>query len=81
SGVIVLGSRAEGKACFVASVSDDLVARGLHAGKLMARLAKLAGGGGGGQPQKAQAGGKDASKVADAIQRTPEFLREMTQAR
>jgi alanyl-tRNA synthetase len=67
SGVIVLGSRAGGKACFMASVTEDLVARGLHAGTLIGQIARLAGGGGGGQPHKAQAGGKDGSKVAEAI--------------
>ncbi len=74
SGVIVLGSTCEGKACFVASVSDDLVKKGLHAGKLIGQVAKVAGGGGGGQPNKAQAGGKDASKVAEAIQKVPSLL-------
>ncbi len=77
SGVIVLGSSHEGKACFVCSVSDDLIKRGLHAGKLIGQVAKVAGGGGGGQPGKAQAGGKDASKVGEAIQKTPEFIAAM----
>ena len=67
SGVIVLGGASDGKAAFVASVSDDLVKRGVHAGKLIGQVAKIAGGGGGGQPNKAQAGGKDPSKVAEAI--------------
>ena len=67
SGVIVLGGDADGKAAFVASVSDDLVAKGIHAGKLIGQVAKVAGGGGGGQPQKAQAGGKDPGKVPEAI--------------
>lgn len=67
SGVIVAGSAHEGKACFAASVSDDWVARGLHAGKLMGEVAAVADGGGGGKPQKAQAGGKDGSRVAEAL--------------
>ncbi len=77
SGVVVLGSRNEGKACFMASVSDDLVKRGVHAGKLIGQVAKIAGGGGGGQPNKAQAGGKDASKVAEAISRVEGILKQM----
>jgi alanyl-tRNA synthetase len=77
SGVIILGSHAEGKACFMCSVSDDLVAEGIHAGKLIGAVAKLAGGGGGGKPDKAQAGGKDGSKVADAIKAVPGLLKEM----
>ncbi|MGD9874313.1 MAG: alanine--tRNA ligase [Kiritimatiellia bacterium] len=67
SGVIVLGSRADGKACFTASVSADLIPKGLHAGNLIKAVAAIAGGGGGGQPQKAQAGGKNPEKVGEAI--------------
>jgi len=74
SGVIVLGGAADGKAAFVASVSDDLVKRGVHAGKLIGQVAKIAGGGGGGQPNKAQAGGKNPDKVPEAIATVPELL-------
>jgi alanyl-tRNA synthetase len=74
SGVIVLGSSSEGKAAFIATVSDDLVKRGVHAGKLIGAVAKLAGGGGGGQPARAQAGGKDPSKASDAVAKAAEFL-------
>lgn len=74
SGVIVLGGDADGKAAFVASVSEDLVKRGIHAGKLIGQIAKVAGGGGGGQPNKAQAGGKDPAKVPEAIAKVTEFL-------
>ena len=77
SGVVVLGSRHEGKACFVASVSDDLVKRGVHAGKLIGQVAKVAGGGGGGQPGKAQAGGRDAAKVTEAISKVESLLKPM----
>ncbi|MEE9368431.1 MAG: alanine--tRNA ligase [Pontiella sp.] len=77
SGVIILGSHAEGKACFMCSVSADLVAEGIHAGKLIGAVAKLAGGGGGGKPDKAQAGGKDGTKVVDAIKAVPGLLTEM----
>ena len=47
----------------VAAVTDDLVSRGLHAGNLVRDAAKLMGGGGGGRPTMAQAGGKDASEA------------------
>lgn len=77
SGVVVLGGHSGGKASFVASVSDDCVKKGVHAGKLIGQVAKLAGGGGGGQPHRAQAGGKDPSKVADAIRKVPEILSGM----
>ncbi|MBN2163705.1 MAG: alanine--tRNA ligase [Pontiellaceae bacterium] len=77
SGVIILGSHADGKACFMCSVSDDLVKEGIHAGKLIGAVAKLAGGGGGGKPDKAQAGGKDGTKVVDAIKAVPGLLTDM----
>jgi alanyl-tRNA synthetase len=48
-------------------VSDDLIARGLKAGDWVREVAKAAGGGGGGRPQMAQAGGKDPSKLPDAL--------------
>ncbi len=74
SGVIVLGGALEGKASFVASVSEDWVKQGIHAGKLIGQVAKMAGGGGGGQPNKAQAGGKNPDKVPEAIAKVPELL-------
>ena len=77
TGVVVLGSRHEGKACFMASVSDDLVKRGVHAGNLIGRVAKIAGGGGGGQPNRAQAGGKDVAKVGEAIRAASAILAGM----
>ena len=67
---------AGGKAHFVAAVSSDLVERGLHAGKLIGQVARVAGGGGGGQPHKAQAGGKQPDKVPEAIGKVPELVRE-----
>ena len=74
SGVILLGSAHDGKASFVASATKDLVGRGVHAGKLIGQVAKIAGGGGGGQPHKAQAGGKDPSMLSEAIAQVPELL-------
>ncbi len=77
SGVIVLGSKSDGKACFVASVSDDCIEKKLHAGNLIRSVAKVAGGGGGGQPGKAQAGGRDGDKVEQAIGTVEGIVREM----
>jgi alanyl-tRNA synthetase len=67
SGVVVLGSVFENRPHFVASVTDDLVGRGLDAGRLVKAVAKVVGGGGGGKPTLAQAGGKDPSRVAEAL--------------
>ncbi len=65
--VIVLGSVFEGKVAFVARVTPDLLTRGLHAGNLVRDVAKIAGGGGGGRPDFAQAGGKDPARLNDAL--------------
>ncbi|WP_003541925.1 alanine--tRNA ligase [Desulfotomaculum nigrificans] len=67
SGVILLGSKAGEKVNLVAAVTKDLVGRGLHAGNLVKQIAKMVGGGGGGRPDMAQAGGKDPSKLKEAI--------------
>jgi alanyl-tRNA synthetase len=68
TGVVVLGSAPEGQPILVAGVSSDLVARGLHAGDLVKEVAKVIGGGGGGKPTLAQAGGKDASRLEQALE-------------
>jgi alanyl-tRNA synthetase len=67
SAVVVVGWADEGKVGLVAAVTDDLVQKGLHAGKLIGQIAKVVGGGGGGKAAMAQAGGKDPAKLADAL--------------
>jgi len=67
SGVVVLGAVADGKVSLVAAVSKDLVGRGVHAGKIIGVVAKVVGGGGGGRPDMAQAGGKDPSLLDEAL--------------
>ncbi len=66
-GVCVLASVAVGKIIFAAVASKKALEKGIHAGKLVGEIAKIAGGGGGGKPDSAQAGGKDISKVDDAL--------------
>ncbi|MBI5687530.1 MAG: alanine--tRNA ligase [Verrucomicrobia bacterium] len=68
SGIAVLGGTAEGKVSLVCLVTPDLVKRGKNAGKIVGELAKICGGGGGGRPDMAQAGGKDPSKLDAALQ-------------
>ncbi len=67
--VAVLGSAnlEEGKAYLVASVTDDLVKNGIQAGKIVGALAKIVGGGGGGRPHLATAGGKQPEHLAEAL--------------
>lgn len=67
SAVIVLGAVSDDKVNLVAAVTPDLVARGHHAGKLVKEAAAICGGGGGGRPDMAQAGGKDPSKLTEAL--------------
>ena len=74
SGVVVLGAVCEGKVQFIAGVSADLVKKGVHAGKIIKEVAKVAGGSGGGQPGMARAGGKDAGKIAEAVEKAGEWL-------
>ena len=74
SGIIILGSQDNGKACFASSVSEDLISKGFHAGKIIGEVAAVANGGGGGKPDRAQAGGKDGSKVNEAIASVVDIL-------
>ncbi|NLM52235.1 MAG: alanine--tRNA ligase [Firmicutes bacterium] len=74
SGIIVLGAVSEGKVLLVAAITKDLVEAGYHAGKLIGQVAKIAGGGGGGRPDMAQAGGKDPAKLKEALTKVEEFV-------
>ena len=65
--VVVLGTVCEGKPVFMAAVTPDLVARGYNAGDIVKQVAKVAGGGGGGKPDIAQAGGKHKDKLDEAL--------------
>ncbi len=67
SAVIVLASKGENKVVFVASVTDDLVEKGFNAGQIISKVAQIAGGGGGGRPDMAQAGGSKPDKTAEAL--------------
>ena len=67
SGVAVFSTSSEDKPLFIAAISEDLVARGMHAGNLVKEVSKIVGGGGGGKPHLAQAGGKDMTRLDDAL--------------
>ncbi|ADU27609.1 alanine--tRNA ligase [Ethanoligenens harbinense] len=66
--VIVLAGMAGGKVVFAAACGKEAVKNGAHAGNLLRTAAKITGGGGGGRPDSATAGGRDASRVAEALQ-------------
>ena len=73
SGVILLAGVSDGSVLFVAKATQDVVKQGAHAGNLVREVAKLAGGGGGGRPDFAQAGGEPA-KVEAALAKAAEVL-------
>jgi len=67
SAVVALGTIIDGRPLLIVGLTNDLLSRGLHAGKLAGDAARLMGGGGGGRPNMAQAGGRDAAKLAEAV--------------
>jgi alanyl-tRNA synthetase len=67
SGVVVLGTVLNDKPQILAIVTPDLIQQGYHAGNLVRALAQVMGGGGGGRPDMAQAGGRDAGKLGEAL--------------
>ena len=76
SGVVVLASGKDGKVNLMAMATDDVVKKGVHAGNIIKAAAAVCGGGGGGRPNMAQAGGKDASKIADALEKAKAMVAE-----
>ncbi len=66
-GVVVLAAEIGGKVSILTMATKDAVAKGVHAGNVVKEVAKMCGGGGGGRPDMAQAGAKDASKVDEAL--------------
>ncbi len=67
SGVAVLSTEVDDKILFLAMVTDDLVKRGVKAGEIVNRVARITGGGGGGKPNLAQAGGRDKARWQEAL--------------
>ena len=72
--MVELAGVADGRVLFVGKVTSDLVSKGFSAGNMLREVAKIAGGGGGGKPEFAQAGGKDASKVDAALAKASELI-------
>ncbi|MCR5792236.1 MAG: alanine--tRNA ligase [Lachnospiraceae bacterium] len=73
-GVVVLASALNGKVSLVAMATDAAVKAGAHAGNLIKEISALVGGGGGGRPNMAQAGGKNPAGIKDAIAKVSEVL-------
>jgi alanyl-tRNA synthetase len=79
SAVIVLGTVYDGKPGFVSMVTPDLVNRGLHAGDMVKQVAAVTGGSGGGKAGMAQAGGKDKSKLDQALELVKQLVQKVSQ--
>jgi alanyl-tRNA synthetase len=78
SGIVILGAESQGKVNIVAGVTKDLVSRGYHAGNLVKEVAVRCGGGGGGRPDMAQAGGKDPEKLEEGIDSAVELIKTVS---
>jgi alanyl-tRNA synthetase len=76
SGVVVLGAVINDKPMLIAAATPDVVQQGIHAGNIVKALAPIIGGGGGGRPNMAQAGGRDASRLPEALQAATDIVRE-----
>ena len=75
---VIAGSNAEKGTCsFACACGKDAIAKGAHAGNIVREVAKVAGGSGGGKPDMAMAGGKDISKIDDALMSANEILKSM----
>lgn len=77
SAIIVLASVQQNKVNLIAGVTNDLIDRGYHAGKLIKEVATRCGGGGGGRADMAQAGGKDANKVDEALKFVEQWVKSV----
>jgi len=74
--VIVLGTVYENKPLFLSAITADLVAKGFHAGKLVGKVSRLAGGGGGGKPALAQGGGRDPASIDKALKEVKDYINQ-----
>ena len=79
-GVVVLASAVEGKVNLMVTATDGAVAKGAHAGNIIKAIAAEVGGGGGGRPQMAQAGGKDPAGIDRALEKAGEVLASLLKA-
>ncbi|HEU5140920.1 MAG TPA: DHHA1 domain-containing protein, partial [Bacillales bacterium] len=79
SGIVVLGTASDGKVNLAAGVTKDLTEKGYHAGKLIKEAATRCGGGGGGRPDMAQAGGKNPEQLDEALQSVFEWVKAVSE--
>ena len=79
-GLVVIASAVEGKIMFLAMATKAACQKGVHAGNIIREITKIAGGSGGGKPDMAQGGGKDISKIDDALARIDDLVAEQIKA-
>jgi len=77
SAIVVLSTVYNGKPNFLAMVTPDLIDKGFHAGDIINQVAKVTGGGGGGKATMAQAGGKDATKIDEALKLVHKLIQKV----
>ena len=77
SGVVVLATVIDNKGDLLVMVTQDMIKKGLHAGKIIKEVSSLAGGSGGGKPDFAQAGAKDINKIDKALESVPEIVSKL----
>jgi alanyl-tRNA synthetase len=77
SAIVVLATVYNGKPNFLAMVTPDLIAKGFHAGDIINQVAKVTGGGGGGKAAMAQAGGKDAARIDEALKLVHKLIQKV----
>lgn len=73
-GVVLLASVTDGKVSLMATATDEAIKAGAHAGNLIKAVASIVGGGGGGRPNMAQAGGKNPAGVDEALAKASEII-------
>ena len=74
SGVVLIVSTQSDKVNMIAMATDDVIAKGAHAGNLIKAVASIVGGGGCGRPNMAQAGGKNPAGIDELLAKVPEVL-------
>ena len=74
-GIVVIASKNEGKVNLIAMATDQAVKKGAHAGNLIKEIAPIVGGGGGGRPNMAQAGGKNPDGINEAVNQAKEVAK------
>ncbi|GMQ79140.1 MAG: alanine--tRNA ligase [Anaerolineae bacterium] len=80
SGIAVFGAVKEERPILIAAVTDDLVEKGVSASQIIGPVARIVGGGGGGRPALAQAGGSDPSKLVEALEAVPRLVADLLSA-